>query len=375
VAPLLALGLLAACGAPTATVSPSPSHPGAPASPGPSSAGPRGCPGDFGPPPPGTSANQATALAFAPDGRLFFAERGGTVRVFQGGRALAFATVPTVTTEPGGGYSERGLLGLAVSPTFATDRRVYAFYSADDRTHQRVIRWTDDCQGHGTAPTVVVDNLPSGADCCHKGGRIAFGPDGNLYVTLGDNHQSAAAQDRCDVRGKVLRYTPAGGAVAGNLCGAVFDYGLRNPFGIAFSPDGRMLLTNNGPSGDAGSPGTGFDTVYLSSAKTEPGLNFQWPACYGYAHPLLAASCPAGSHPADYSTEAATIVPTGATWVSSGRFAGHFVFCSYNGGLLRVFNGPRSIEDGPGGCSLDVKQGPDDALYLSDGEHINRLGG
>src|SRR6476661_4615783 len=68
------------------------------------------------PPSGNTSANYATALAFAPDGRLFWAERSGTVKVWQDGRSRTFATVKTVTTERGGGYSERGLLGLAISP-------------------------------------------------------------------------------------------------------------------------------------------------------------------------------------------------------------------------------------------------------------------
>ena len=87
------------------------------------------------PPSRNISANYATALAFAPDGRLFWAERSGTVKVWQDGGARTFATVKTVTTERGGGYSERGLLGLAISPTFNQDRFVYAFYS-DSELHR-----------------------------------------------------------------------------------------------------------------------------------------------------------------------------------------------------------------------------------------------
>ena len=116
-------------------------------------------------PPGGTvSANFPTALAFAPDGRLFFTERSGTVRVYQGGAARVFATVSTVTTEPGGGYSERGLLGIAVSPTFAQDRFVYAFYSSSDRVHQYVVRWAD-CGGVGTNPVTC-----AAQDQCHVAG-------------------------------------------------------------------------------------------------------------------------------------------------------------------------------------------------------------
>ena len=122
------------------------------------------------PAPSGTiPANYATALAFAPDGRLFWAQRSGTIRVWQNGASKVFATVRTVTTERNGSYSERGLLGLAISPTFTTDRFVYAFYSDANYTTQHVIRWYD-CDGTGIHPTIIA-TFPAGNDCCHKGGR------------------------------------------------------------------------------------------------------------------------------------------------------------------------------------------------------------
>src|SRR5665213_4416207 len=76
----------------------------------------------------------------------FWTERAGTVRVWQDGAPRTFATVRTVTTEANGSYSERGLLGLAISPSFASDRYVYAFYSDANRAQQHVIRWRD-CLG------------------------------------------------------------------------------------------------------------------------------------------------------------------------------------------------------------------------------------
>src|ERR1700729_2643862 len=101
------------------------------------------CVAPSGEPAPGGTipANYATALAFAPDGRLFWTERSGTVRVWQNGASKVFAKVKTVTTESNGTYSERGLLGLAISPTFSTDRYVYAFYSDANYRSQHVIRW------------------------------------------------------------------------------------------------------------------------------------------------------------------------------------------------------------------------------------------
>jgi glucose/arabinose dehydrogenase len=320
------------------------------------------------------AATFATALAFAPDGRLFFAERRGTVRVVQNGEVLTFATVPTVTTEAGGGYSERGLLGLAVSPTFASDRFVYAFYSQANRTGQVVVRWTD-CAGEGRDPTVIVE-LPSGATCCHKGGRIAFGPDGKLYVTLGDQHAPPAAADTSDVRGKVLRYNPDGSVPADNPFGAgnpVWASGFRNPFGLAISAGGRVAVTSNGPSGDAGSPATGYDIVATDVTR---GSVHQWPSCYGYSHPIRGATC-TGTEP-EWSSEARAVVPTGATFVNGSGpapYANRLVFCTINEGMKVVTDGAphATVAQGDDGCLLDVKQAPDDALWFSDTQTIQRV--
>ncbi len=328
------------------------------------------------PPSGNIAANFATALAFAPDGRLFWTERSGKVRVWQDGAARTFATVSTVTTEPDGSYSERGLLGLAISPTFTTDRFVYAFFSDVNYTQQHVIRWRD-CRGTGMNPTILV-TVPSGPDCCHKGGRLAFGTDGMLYVTLGDEHSASSAQNTADVRGKILRYRPDGSVPPDNPFGAtnpVWAYGFRNPFGIAVSASGQIAVTNNGPSGDAGSPSTGYDTLILALSR---GRGYQWPDCYGYSHPLATATCPSGQSPPDYSSERSTLVPAGAAFIDSpgpSQLAGHLVFCTFEGGMRIVTPGSphASVQSGPSGCRLDVKQGPNHAVYFSDTTTIYRI--
>jgi glucose/arabinose dehydrogenase len=317
------------------------------------------------------------ALAFAPDGRLFFAERAGVVKVVHNGAVKEFASVATVTTEPGGGYSERGLLGLAISPTFGQDRYVYALYSDTDRSKQKVVRWTD-CAGTGTDPTDVIV-LPAGTSCCHKGGRIKFGTDGKLYVTLGDTQVSSAAQNTADMRGKVLRYNPDGTVPADNPFGAgnpVWAFGFRNPFGLAISSSGQMAVTSNGPTGDAGSPSTGYDTVNISVVK---GGGYQWPRCYGYGHVLApATSCGGDQHDPEWSSETRTVVPTGATFVDSqgpSVAAGRLVFCTFNTGMLILTPGDphATVASGPADCELDVVQAPDHALYFSDTTRIYRL--
>ena len=328
-------------------------------------------------PPGGTiPADFATALAFAPDGRLFYAERSGNVKVWQDGGAHTFASVTTVTTERGGGYSERGLLGLALSPTFAQDRFVYAFYSDADYSSQHVVRWTD-CKGTGMNATVII-TLPSGGDCCHKGGRIAFGADGKLYVTLGDEHSADTSQAKSDVRGKILRYNPDGSVPGDDPFGPgnpVWAFGFRNPFGIAFSPSGQLAVTSNGPTGDAGSPSTGYDVLIESVQR---GQGYQWPLCYGYSHALQQSGCGGQPQP-DWSSETSTVVPTGAAFIDASgpaQYASHLVFCTLNRGMLIVTPGSphASVTRANSDCLLDVKQGPDHALYFSDTSSIHRAG-
>jgi glucose/arabinose dehydrogenase len=197
-------------------------------------------------------------------------------------------------------------------------------------------------------------------------------------VTLGDEHSAAAAQNTGDVRGKVLRYRPDGSTPPDNPFGAsnpVWAYGLRNPFGIAVSSSGQIAVTSNGPSGDAGAPSTGYDTLILN---VERGKGYQWPQCYGYGHPLAASSCPSGQPQPDYSSEKSTIVPTGAAFISASgpsQLAGHLVFCAVNSGMRIVTPGSphATLQDGPSGCRLDVKEAPNHAVYFSDSQTIYRL--
>jgi glucose/arabinose dehydrogenase len=328
-----------------------------------------------------TGVDFATALAWAPDGRLFFAERSGTIKIARDGTVTEFARVPTAI---GAGYSERGLLGLALSPAFASDHFVYAMYTREDFATEVVVRFTD-CAGEARDETTLV-TLPSGRDCCHKGGRLAFGPDGKLYVTVGDEHAvdpstvgspSSIPQDPADPRGKVLRYEPDGRIPADNPFGSAspaWVTGLRNPFGLAFAPDGTAFVTVNGPTGDLGTPQTGYDLAFRVGA----GDRYQWPACYGYSHVTPGATSCLGLREPEWSSEDTTAVPTGATWVDDrgpAAYAGHFVFCSQSGMRVFVPGSPHAtVTSGLGPCMFDVKQGPDGALYYSDTTTIYRLG-
>jgi glucose/arabinose dehydrogenase len=186
---------------------------------------------------------------------------------------------------------------------------------------------------------------------------------------------AAEAQKTSSLRGKILRYNADGTVPGDNPFGQgnpVWAIGLRNPFGIAFAPDGRLMATDNGPSGDAGTPGSGWDEVDLVIR----GGNYQWPTCFGDGRHLQGLQC-AGTLPT-WQSGSEDVVPTGATFVSQKGptgYQGTFAFCSYSEARLKVLSsdGTQHLFDGPR-CQLDVKEGPDHALYLSDTSAIYRFG-
>ena len=140
------------------------------------------------------SAAFPVTAAFAPDGRLFYTEKAGAVRVVMNPTsaspqllATPFVTFPNLATN-----GEQGLLGLTFDPSFALNRFVYIYYTESSPTlRNRVVRYTD-MNSIGSSEFVVVDNLPVNSN--HNGGRLAFGPPGFLYLTVGDAGTPAHAQ-------------------------------------------------------------------------------------------------------------------------------------------------------------------------------------
>jgi glucose/arabinose dehydrogenase len=172
-------------------------------------------------------------LAFLPGGDALVSERD-TARVLRvpaaGGTPVLVRRVPEARPE-----GEGGLLGLAVSPAFATDGLVYAYLTATG--DNRVVRFRLDA---GPVEPVLT-GIPKGR--VHNGGRIAFGPDGHLYVGTGDVGERSLSQDPESLGGKVLRVTRDGGPVGGSR---VFSLGHRNVQGLAFDATGRLWATEFG---------------------------------------------------------------------------------------------------------------------------------
>src|SRR6185369_2692755 len=172
-------------------------------------------------------------IAFLPDRSALVTERdlAKVVSVTPDGKVTEVQTIPDV--RPGG---EGGLLGIAVSPSYATDKLVYVYYtSANDN---RIARFT-----LGATPQVIFTGLPKSG--IHNGGRIAFGPDGLLYVGTGDATDSGRAQRIDYLGGKILRLTRDGKPAPGNPFpnSPVYSYGHRNVQGLAWDHSGQLYAS------------------------------------------------------------------------------------------------------------------------------------
>jgi len=214
-------------------------------------------------------------MAFLKDGTMFFTEKckglsvklaGGSVNKLLGvGGASGFSSTKDDLFCDG----QAGVQGVAVDPDFAANRFVYLYSSSRgaNRTYggynNILMRMKVDASLSSVSDiTEIIDdfgykpmksNHPFGGPGTHNGGRVRFGPDGFLYVTIGDNHNGAGPQSPTELRGKVLRVDRNGKAAAGNKPPAGFDariftYGHRNPQGIAFRPGtGEAYTSENGP--------------------------------------------------------------------------------------------------------------------------------
>ena len=251
------------------------------------------------------------SIAFLPDGGMLVTERAGKVRLVANGQLQAQpALTLSVVSAPG---AESGLLGIALHPGFPNPADVYLYYTygRSGASTNRVSRF-HYADGRLSGERVVVDNVPGG-NCCHFGGRIGFGPDGMLYVTVGDAQQPGRAVDLGSPNGKILRVRDDGTIPADNpIPGSpVWAYGLRNPQGLTWDPSGRMYVTNNGPTGEFGLFHN--DEVDL----------IQRGAFYGW--PVKAGSTPAGQ-PQNYGNPPERVPPVAesgnsVTWAPSGLAA------------------------------------------------------
>ncbi|SIO66710.1 Glucose/arabinose dehydrogenase, beta-propeller fold [Singulisphaera sp. GP187] len=223
-----------------------------------------------------TGLSRPTTFEFAPDGRIFIAQQGGQIRVVKNGQLLATPFLSLNVDSNG----ERGLLGLAFDPQFATNHFVYAYYTVPGSpAHNRVSRFT--ANGDVVAPgseVPILDLNALSAATNHNGGAIHFGADGKLYIGVGENANGANAQSLDNLLGKVLRINADGTIPTDNpfyntATGqnrAIWALGLRNPFSFAVQPGTGTIFIN-----DVG------ENTWEEIDDGIAGSNYGWPATEG----------------------------------------------------------------------------------------------
>ncbi|WP_043650966.1 PQQ-dependent sugar dehydrogenase [Cellulosimicrobium cellulans] len=251
---------------------------------------------------------QALAVASRLEAPWSIAFHGGTTLISErdSGRILELAGDGTsrdvATIEDSTPMGEGGLLGIAVQ-----EGVLYAYFTAgeENRLERYELTGEPGSLGLGEAETIL-----DGVDAAsyHNGGRIAFGPDGMLYVTVGDAGDQQAAQDRDSLSGKILRLTPDGGVPADNPFDGspVYSYGHRNPQGIAWDSDGTMYASEFGQNT--------WDELNV----IEPGGNYGWPEVEGIAGDDRFIDPVQQWDPADASPSGITVYD-GSIWIANLR--------------------------------------------------------
>ena len=296
------------------------------------------------------------ALAFAPDGRLFLTERPGRVRVVEGGR---LREEPALILTDVFAEGEAGAMGLAFDPDFESNRFVYLLYTATrpgQSPVNRVVRYVE-ANNTLTDAVTILDGLPAGRT--HDGGRLRFGPDGFLYLTIGDVRSSRTAQDLGVLSGKILRIAKDGTTPVDNpFASQVYSFGHRNPQGFDWHPvTGAMWATEHGDVGN--------DELN----QIRPGVNYGWPEIEGtemmagMQPPVLFFSLSVAPSDASFYTGAAFPGFQNDLFFATLRGA-HLHRVRFSATDLGVVTGDELLLEGQFGRIRDVVTGPDGTLYF-----------
>jgi glucose/arabinose dehydrogenase len=315
----------------------------------------------------GSNMASPTAMAFAPDGRLFVCQQTGQLRVIKDGALLPTPFVSLSVDSSG----ERGLLGIAFDPNFTSNQFVYLYYTTNAAPiHNRISRFTanGDVAVAGSETVLVdLDNLSSATN--HNGGAIHFGPDGKLYAGVGENANSANAQTLGNRLGKILRYNSNGSIPADNpfvstatgANQAIWALGLRNPFTFGFQPGtGRMFINDVGQS------------TWEEINDGIAGSNYGWPNCEGACTPANANfRDPLFQYGHGSSGTTGCAIVGGAFYNPPlnqfpASYFGKYFFGDLCSGWIRLFNPSTGTAGGfATGIStlVDLQIGPDGCLY------------
>lgn len=277
-------------------------------------------------------------VAFEPDGTAYITERSGRLLVKEPGAAPRLLQTIADADEVG----EGGLLGLEIDG----DGRLYAYYTT--ATDNRVARFMP-----GEEPQPILTGLARASN--HDAGRLRFGPDGLLYIGVGDAADAGSAQDPASLNGKILRITKTGGTPIGQQS-PVYALGLRDPQGLAFDSSGRLYATEFGPDRD--------DEVNV----IVQGGNYGWPTVTGDANDARFVDPIVVRQPSVASWSGASIVDGGI-----GEWDGDLLVAALRGERLYRFDlaadgdvigSGQELFVGEYGRLRHVEQAPDGSLWV-----------
>ncbi len=332
-----------------------------------------------------TGLQSPTAMEFAPDGRLFVAEIGGTIRVIENDTLLPdpFVTIPNVDDRGG-----RGVQGLTFDPDFSTNHFVYVHYTQDGPgdapSHNRIVRFTANgnvaAEADGIGESVFeLDDL--GVSTKHNGGHIHFGNDGKLYIPVGDNKRDRFGpilntMKLTNLFGKVLRINPDGSippynpfldATTGEN-GAIYARGFRNPFSFAVEPAplGEIFINDVGEQRweEINSLKAGANYGWLRYEGPNGAARFEKPI-FAYKHDGLPNTPPATL---GCAITAGTFYypPPGASTPFPDEYQGDYLFADFCNGWIRNRDAETErVRSFAGGARspVDLKVGPDGGVY------------
>ena len=304
-------------------------------------------------------------MELAPDGRIIVCQQGGSLRVIKNGVLLSTPFL-TLSVDANG---ERGLLGIAFDPNFASNNFLYVYYTVSGTPrHNRVSRFTANGDVVVPGSEIIIlelDNLTSATN--HNGGAIHFGPDGKLYVAVGENATRENAQTLQNRLGKVLRINSDGTIPADNpffntaagVNRSIWALGLRNPFTFAFQPGtGRMFINDVG------------ENTWEEINDGIAGSNYGWPDSEGptsnpaFRSPLF--SYAHGFGPITGCAIAGGAFYNPATVQFPQSFVGKYFFADLCSNWIRVFDPATGTASGFAtniSTPVDLKVGADGSLY------------
>jgi glucose/arabinose dehydrogenase len=260
-------------------------------------------------------------IAFAPDGRMFFTERPGRVRVLENGVLKTWLDITNIVE-----ISESGLLGIALDPNFTTNGYVYIAYTYTTPQWQfnnRLVRCKENSSTKkGAEEKILIDGIRGQRN--HNGGPIKFGPDGKMYWTVGDGFDDQKPQDLNSLNGKILRLNTDGTFPADNPFpnSYIWTYGHRNVQGLAWQEGtNNLFVTEHGPSSPT-------DCCRDEINIIDKGKNYGWPTITG------TQTAPNMVSPIYTSGVAVTWAPAGAIFVKNGKWKGSFLFVGLRGETL-----------------------------------------